>query len=715
MANLGIRKFQDLIGRTDLLKPKRDPNNEKSHTLDLQLILKNALELRPNTNIIGGSVKQEFQLDKRSDNDIIERAQGILNGTEKTLNLDMTIRNEERAFASTLSYHIACKYGEAGLPDGTSININLRGSAGQSFGAFLAKGVNIRLVGDANDYVGKSLSGGTIVITPPEESPFESHLNVIVGNVCLYGATSGKAFFRGIAAERFCVRNSGAIAVVEGVGDHGCEYMTGGICLILSGNTGRNFAAGMSGGIAYVYDPDDIFVSGKVNMESVELCELDEKPDRELVHSLLEEFVQHTGSVLAKDILNSWPGVCSKFVKVFPFEYQRALKTLEEERLKEEKEKEEQAQDVNEDNDPYEPKVKDIEEAIKDVALEKRKNEKNLDKIRGFIKYKRETGVYRDAAKRQEDWDEIYNFDHVRRNLKTQAARCMECGVPFCQSNVHGCPLGNIIPKWNDLVFTDRWKDALLQLSQTNNFPEFTGRVCPAPCEGSCVLGISEPPVTIKNIECAIVDQGFENGWIRPEKPSARSGYKVAIIGSGPAGLAAAQQLNRAGHNVTVYERNDRPGGLLQYGIPTMKLSKEIVMRRIDLLQAEGIVFKCKANIGVDIDPNDLIKEYDAVLISTGSTTPRDIPIANRDLKGIHFAMEFLEANQKRQLGTRKDCISAEGKDVIVIGGGDTGCDCIATSLRHGAKSITSFEILPTPPEKRAADNPWPQWPRIFR
>lgn len=714
MASLGIRKFQDLIGRTDLLKTKIDAKNEKAHTLDLQLVLKNALEMRPNANIVGGSVKQDFQLDKRSDNDIIERAQGILNGTEKTLNLDMTIRNEERAFGSTLSYHVACKFGEAGLPDGTSININLRGSAGQSFGAFLAKGIKLRLVGDANDYVGKSLSGGTIIITPPEDSPFESHLNVIVGNVCLYGATSGKAFFRGIAAERFCVRNSGAIAVVEGVGDHGCEYMTGGICLILSGNTGRNFAAGMSGGIAYIYDPDDIFVSGKANLESVELCELDEQADRDVVHGLLEEMVQYTGSVMAKDILNSWPGSCSKFVKVFPYEYQLALKALEEERQKQ-KEEEEQAKDIDVDNDPYEPKVKDIEEAVKDTALERRKVEKSLDKVRGFIKYKRETGNYRDATTRQKDWDEIYNFGHVRKNLKTQAARCMECGVPFCQSNVTGCPLGNIIPKWNDLVFHDRWKDALLQLLQTNNFPEFTGRVCPAPCEGSCVLGISEPAVTIKNIECAIIDHAFEQGWIQPQKPTIRTGKKVAIIGSGPSGLAAAQQLNRAGHIVTVFERNDRPGGLLQYGIPTMKLSKEVVMRRILLLEAEGITFKCNVNVGVDINPNDLVNDYDAVLITTGSTSPRDLPITNRSLKGIHFAMEFLEANQKRQLGTRNDCISAEGKDVIVIGGGDTGCDCIATSLRHGAKSITSFEILPEPPEKRAADNPWPQWPRIFR
>lgn len=471
----------------------------------------------------------------------------------------------------------------------------------------------------------------------------------------------------------------------------------------------------MSGGIAYIYDPDEIFINGKANTESVELCDMDNK-DREVVKGLLEEFTEQTGSVLAKDILNSWPGVCSKFVKVFPYEYQRALKILEEEKAKE-KAEEEKAQDINVDHDPYEPKkiVKDIEESIKDMALEKRKMDKNLDKVRGFVKYKRETQSYRPPAERMKDWKEIYNFEHVRRNLKTQAARCMECGVPFCQSNVTGCPLGNIIPKWNDLVFTDRWKDALLQLLQTNNFPEFTGRVCPAPCEGSCVLGISEPPVTIKNIECAIIDTAFENGWIQPEKPTARSGYKVAIVGSGPAGLAAAQQLNRAGHTVTVFERNDRPGGLLQYGIPTMKLSKDVVMRRIDLMTAEGIIFKCNVNIGVDVDPKDLVKDFDAVLITTGATSPRDLQIANRHLNGIYFAMEFLEANQKRQLGTRNDCISAEGKDVIVIGGGDTGCDCIGTSLRHGAKSITSFEILPQPPETRAPDNPWPQWPRIFR
>lgn len=664
MASLGIRKFQDLIGRTDLLCVKNDPTNEKACSLDLQTVLKNALEMRPNTNIIGGSVKQEFGLEKRSDNELIARSQGVINGTEKSVDINLKIVNEERAFASTLSYHIACKYGEAGLPDGSSININLRGSAGQSFCAFMAKGINVKLVGDSNDYVGKSLSGGTIIITPPEESPFESHLNVIVGNVCLYGATSGKAFFRGIAAERFCVRNSGCTAVVEGVGDHGCEYMTGGVCVIL-GLTGRNFAAGMSGGIAYVYDIDGSFIGGKVNSESVELCPLDQKEDRELVRGLLEEFLEHTGSVMAKDVLNSWPGICSKFVKVFPYEYQRALKALEAEKnaiIKESK------AITNGFAEEQEPKVKDIEEAVLDGMIEQRKLDKILDKTRGFIKYKRETGIYRNAVERQKDWGEVYNFPHVRKNLKMQAARCMECGVPFCQSNSHGCPLGNIIPRWNDLIFNGEWCEALNQLLQTNNFPEFTGRVCPAPCEGACVLGISEPAVTIKNIECAIIDHAFEQGWIKPEIPEHRSGKKVAVIGSGPAGLASAQQLNRAGHTVTVYERNDRPGGLLQYGIPTMKLSKAVVQRRLDLMEAEGIKFKCGVNVGVDVKASDLVSDYDAVLITTGATWPRDLPLANRDLKGIHFAMEFLEANQKRQLGTRQDCISAEGKDVIIIG-----------------------------------------------
>ena len=296
----------------------------------------------------------------------------------------------------------------------------------------------------------------------------------------------------------------------------------------------------------------------------------------------------------------------------------------------------------------------------------------------------------------------------------------MECGVPFCHSTTNGCPLGNIIPKFNDLVFKDNWKEALNQLLQTNNFPEFTGRVCPAPCEGACVLGINEPPVTIKNIECAIIDKGFEMGWIKPMPPKYRTGKSVAIIGSGPSGLAAADQLNKAGHYVTVYERNNRIGGLLQYGIPTMKLSKDVVERRIELMRQEGVTFLTEMEVGRNISIGELKDTNDAVLLCVGSTTPRDLPIPNRKAKGIHFAMEFLKTNQRKQRGDKNiepqpDTISAKGLDVIVIGGGDTGCDCIGTSLRQGAKSITNFEFMPQMPATRATNNPWPTFPFTFK
>ncbi|XP_018022904.1 glutamate synthase [NADH] isoform X2 [Hyalella azteca] len=709
MASLGIRKFQDLIGRTDLLSVRKS-SMAKVNTVDFSAILKNALTLRPGTNIVGGSVAQDFELDKHLDNILIERAAGVIEGTEKSVDIKLDIHNECRAVGATLSYRIALKYGDAGLPEGSSINISMKGSAGQSFCNFLSRGVHVTLEGDSNDYVGKGLSGGEVVIFPEKDLPenFKSDANVIVGNVCLYGATSGQAFFRGIAAERFAVRNSGAVAVVEGVGDHGCEYMTGGVVVIL-GITGRNFAAGMSGGIAYVYDKN---LEKKCNTSMVELLPLEKEEDLAYVANLLKLFVEKTGSIVAEDILSDWPAKASNFVKVFPYEYQRALRQIaEREALKEEEKLPVKEPAKNE------PVVQDIEDTIADSQqMDKSKAERILDKTRGFMKYKRQTKTYRDADARQKDWDEIYNHENVRKGLKTQAARCMDCGVPFCQSS-HGCPLGNIIPKWNDLIFNDNWKEALQQLLQTNNFPEFTGRVCPAPCEGSCVLGINELPVTIKNIEVSIIDHAFEQGWIKPEVPLSRTGKKVAVVGSGPAGLAAAHQLNKAGHSVTVLERNDRIGGLLQYGIPTMKLSKEVVQRRVQLLAAEGVEFKTNAYVGKDISAKELRDSHDAVVLCMGATWPRDLPIAGRSLNGIEFAMTFLETWQKKQMGNVLDTerVTARDKNVIVIGGGDTGCDCIATSLRQGAKSITTFEILPQPPPSRGRDNPWPTYPRVFK
>ena len=343
-----------------------------------------------------------------------------------------------------------------------------------------------------------------------------------------------------------------------------------------------------------------------------------------------------------------------------------------------------------------------------------------MGKLTGFKEFDRETEPYRDAMERVIDFEEIYT-KHNDQRLATQGARCMDCGVPFCQSD-EGCPVYNLIPEWNDMVYQGRWKQALERLHKTNNFPEFTGRVCPAPCEGACVLGENEPAVTIKNIECAIIDKGFDEGWVVANPPVTRSGKKIAIRGSGPAGLAAAAQLNHAGHEVTVYERDDRIGGLLMYGIPNMKLGKDIVDRRVDLLAEEGVSFVVNADIGGagenTIAVDQLLGDNDALLLATGATTPRDLPIPNRNSAGIHFAMEFLLKNTRSLLDSNLEdgaYISAKDKNVIVIGGGDTGTDCIGTSMRHGCKSLVNFEIMPKPPLDRADDNPWPLWPIIHR
>ena len=339
-----------------------------------------------------------------------------------------------------------------------------------------------------------------------------------------------------------------------------------------------------------------------------------------------------------------------------------------------------------------------------------------MGKHSGFLEFARSAVPYRDAAERIGDFNEIFT-DPDESLLRRQGARCMDCGVPFCQTAT-GCPIDNLIPEWNDLVYRGQWKAALDRLHQTNNFPEFTGRTCPAPCEGACVLGITDPPVTIKNIENAIIDRGFAEGWVRHDPPARRTGRKAAVVGSGPAGLAAADQLNKAGHEVTVFEREDRIGGLLMYGIPNMKLDKSLVDRRVRLMEESGIRFRVDADVGVNVDPDELRTEYDAVLLATGATRPRDLPIPGRELPGIHFAMEFLTANTRSLLdsGLRDGrFINARGRDVIVIGGGDTGADCIGTALRHGCRSLVNLELMDRPPAERAADNPWPEWPLIFR
>ncbi len=337
-----------------------------------------------------------------------------------------------------------------------------------------------------------------------------------------------------------------------------------------------------------------------------------------------------------------------------------------------------------------------------------------MGKPTGFLEYKREVPTRRPVSERVNDFFEVYE-DFPEEKLKTQGARCMDCGVPFCHN---GCPLNNVIPDWNDLVYRDRWQQAIRALHATNNFPEFTGRICPAPCEASCVLGINEPPVTIKQIEKTIIEHAFKEGWIRPEPPKTRTGKRVAVIGSGPAGLAAAQQLNRAGHAVTVFEKADRVGGLLRYGIPDFKMEKRILDRRLEQLIAEGIAFQTNAHVGKNVPVEDLRKDFDVILLAGGAEHPRDLRVPGRELKGIHYAMDFLPLQNRLCAGERingKATMLARGKRVVIIGGGDTGADCLGTCHRQKAASISQFEIMPLPPDERSPSTPWPLWPLQLR
>lgn len=528
MAKLGFRTINEMVGRADMLKMNELLRTFKTAHLDLSAILKPAWQMRPGAATYRVR-QQDHKLYIRLDNKFIDEAEPALTkGLPVHIECDVT--NTDRALGTSLSYRVSKSYGEEGLPKDT-IHIRMRGSAGQSCGAFLAPGITIELEGDANDYVGKGLSGGRLVVYPPKQSTFKAEENIIVGNVCLYGATYGEAFIRGIAAERFAVRNSGANAVVEGCGDHGCEYMTGGRIVIL-GSTGRNFAAGMSGGIAYVLDTAHTFAS-KVNKEMVELGHVTDPREIAALRGLIEDHRHYTQSEIADRVLHDFHHLLPLFVRVMPLDYKRVL---EEQAIREKEEKlrlnvidlvpsrtasqvdlasESLEEILTSKTHPqgiagqvqkprHEPSLVDVEDSLVDETTTKKRLDK-LDKTRGFMKYKRLGEAYRPPRKRVKDWKEI-SGRLTESELKYQSARCMDCGVPFCQSDT-GCPISNIIPKWNDLVFKGQWQDALNRLLMTNNFPEFTGRVCPAPCEGACVLGINEQPVGIKSIECAIIDK----------------------------------------------------------------------------------------------------------------------------------------------------------------------------------------------------------------
>ncbi|QLG71419.1 hypothetical protein HG535_0B04610 [Zygotorulaspora mrakii] len=743
MATLGFRSVDEMVGHSEKLK-KRENVNTKAINIDLSPILTPAHTIRPDV-ATRFTKKQDHKLHSRLDNKLIDEAEVTLDrGLPVTI--DAEIINTDRALGSTLSYRISKRFGENGLPQDTVV-VNIQGSAGQSFGAFLAPGITFILNGDANDYVGKGLSGGILVIKPPKDSKFKSDENVIVGNTCFYGATSGTAFISGSAGERFAVRNSGATIVVERVkGNNAFEYMTGGRAVVLSQMESLNAFSGATGGIAYCLTSDyDDFV-GKINKETVELESLTDTVEIAFVKNLILEHYNYTQSELAAKILGNFNYYLKNFVKVIPSDYKKVLVKEAADKIKEKEllttqflkkfqrsannkadatngeiaamvsEKKKQST-VSFKSTLVEPGVVDLEDSVPNSKQLEKSAEKveKLEKIRGFMKYKKLYEPKRSAAARTKDWKEFAN-SLSKKEAKVQAARCMECGTPFCQSDT-GCPVSNIIPKFNDLVFKNQWKLAYDKLMETNNFPEFTGRVCPAPCEGACTLGIIEDPVGIKSIERLIIDNAFKEGWVEPVIPEFRTGYSVAIIGSGPAGLACADQLNKAGHSVTVYERADRCGGLLMYGIPNMKLEKSIVQRRVDLLAAEGIQFITNTEVGKDITTEELKSQFDRIVYAIGSTIPRDLPIKGRELKNIDFAMTLLKDNTSAFLNKDMEAIrqSIAGKKVIVIGGGDTGNDCLGTSVRHGASSVLNFELLPQPPKERSRDNPWPQWPRVMR
>eukprot|EP00930_Biecheleria_cincta_P019755 TRINITY_DN1500_c0_g2_i1.p1 TRINITY_DN1500_c0_g2~~TRINITY_DN1500_c0_g2_i1.p1 ORF type:complete len:2429 (-),score=434.34 TRINITY_DN1500_c0_g2_i1:360-7646(-) len=886
MASLGIRKYTELVGRTDLLRPKAHlAETPKTASLDFGDLLRPAWtmeSLMVDTSAGRGSISmhccmaQDHRLAHVLDRQLVLRAAPALDTKRRIALKGQIIKNVDRSVGGILSFEVTRRYGGKGLPDGT-VTVSFVGNAGQSFGNFLVPGITFFLEGDANDYIGKGLSGGRLVVFPPCSASFDAGHNVIAGNAALYGATAGRSFMAGIAAERFAVRNSGAIAVVEGVGDHGCEYMTRGLVVVL-GPVGDNFAAGMSGGLAYVLD----LQHEKCNTQTVFLEKLNQA-DRQSVLEVVQEHAETTGSKQAEALLADWDKAVLRFTKVFPKEYKKVVTDALLDNLKSKSDVSGRILDdfasiqnpiperrddqflphpgsgahqegmtrkerlclfygglkANQDSPAQEflasqqlldelnvgnwwlpeanlgssnymenirrgyafwhglvrarkdrlasshrvlEKSWDAEEELRSkyprawqmlnehangVTPEDSKTHKvsqrsastssgsgdhmpDLEdmakaparpssvaypvKRRGFHEYDRKAMSYRDSKDRTLDWEEIYALQTKKSKqwhnwMHTQTARCMDCGTPTCHypnQGGGGCPLGNRIPTWNQLVHEGEWKRALERLLDTNNFPEFTGTTCPAPCEEACVLGINEKPVAIKSTELAIVEYAFSKGWIQPQPPQQRTGRRVAIIGSGPAGMACAQQLNRAGHLVVVVERADRPGGLLMYGIPSMKLDKvDKVLRRTQILEREGIEFKLNTEVGRDISISDLCQQNDAVIVASGATQWRDLRnVDGRNLKNVVQAMEYLTATQKANLdadaGQKKVAaqtalFDVQDRHVIVIGGGDTAVDCVGTALRMGAKSVLQFSRRALAATERPEHTPWPCWADTFR
>ncbi len=676
MAMLGFRTLDEMIGHVELLEVQPDIEHYKAKKINFEKILFSAGN--GNHSKIYNSNKNPVTIDNSSlELDIISAAKPSFEKGEP-VHISFPIRNIHRSIGAYLSFWITKSYGEKGLPDDT-INVHLKGTAGQSFGAFLAPGITMQLEGNTNDYLCKGMSGGKVIVFPPKNSKFQPGENVITGNTVLYGATGGEVYLYGTAGERFGVRNSGATAVVEGLGDHGCEYMTGGVVVVL-GETGNNFAAGMSGGVAFIYNDSGMFDT-RCNLDMVDIESISTVEDELLLRSLVENHYRYTSSLRAKKILDDWDTSLPLFVKVMPIDYKLSLQRMQFEEYAD----------------------KETLSATEEVYMP------------SYMEYDRKEPPKRPVKKRIGDYKEVEKFLNIK-DIEIQASRCRDCGIPYC--HYFGCPLNNRIPDWNLRITGKSWKQALEILHRCNNFPEITGRVCPAPCEASCTISINMSAVSIKHIELQIVEKGWKSGWIEPKPALNKTGKKISVIGSGPAGLAAAQQLARKGHFVTVFEKDDRIGGILRYGIPDFKLEKWVIDRRLDQMRAEDIIFETNVNVGVDLSVGYLKRSFDAIIITTGSRVTRDIKAPGRELEGIHFAMDYLSLQNRKNAGDRipgDKTFSASGKNVLVIGGGDTGSDCIGTSRRQGAKNIYQIEILPQPPETRAFENPWPDWPAIMR
>ena len=677
LAALGFRTLAEAIGHVESLHTDRAVEHWKAAGLDLTPVLTQVED--PTGGTAYQTVGQDHGLEKALDHQLIALAQGALHEGER-VRADVAVRNVNRTVGTMLGHEVT-KLHPHGLPDGT-IELTLTGSSGQSFGAFVPSGITLVLQGDANDYLGKGLSGGRLVVRPDRSAPLTAEHNVIAGNVVAYGATTGEIFLRGQAGERFCVRNSGAAAVVEGVGDHGCEYMTGGTVVVL-GPTGRNFAAGMSGGVGYVLDL-------RPELVNPDLVDLDP-----VARTTTRRSCAGCSSRTATGPSRRWPSGCSSPGRRAGAGSPSCCRATT---------------SASSTSAPRPRPRASTSTARRSGSGSWRRP---VADPQGFLKVReRELPTRRPVPVRIKDWHEVYQEQELGQ-LQRQAGRCMDCGIPFCHN---GCPLGNLIPEWNDLAWRGDWTEAIERLHATNNFPEFTGRLCPAPCETACVLGINQPAVTIKQVEVTTIEQAFEGGLVTPQPPERLSGKTVAVIGSGPAGLAAAQQLTRAGHTVAVYERGEKAGGLLRYGIPEFKMEKSVLDRRLAQMEAEGTRFRNGVLVGDEITGQQLVDRYDAVVLAIGATVARDLPVPGRELRGVYQAMEYLPQGNRAALGQSvPDQILATGLDVVIIGGGDTGADCLGTAHRQGARSVTQLEIMPRPTEERPSGQPWPTYPMTYR